>query len=829
MKMKYFLIWSFLLTYLSVFSQYYNSLDTTLRCGDFKTALHNHIKANTRVNSYDDLIGAHATYDIHKSDDGLRTIIWDMYSDNPMGAEPYEYLPISSDRCGTYNGEGDCYNREHSTPASWYNDATPMYTDFFNLVPTDGYVNGERSNWPMAKVGSASWISKNGSKLGSSATSGISGTVFEPRNEYKGDFARIFLYMSVRYQDVIGNLRNGNGSKIFANNIYPSFTTSAISLYIQWHNQDPPSAKEIARNNGGQTYQGNRNPFVDHPEWVYKIWGTSGSCPPDILPCTVPSVVSNLSLSNITSSSFDGSFSGSGATGYIVVLSQGNFIGSIINGTTYSVNQVIGNGTVIQIGASTTFNANSLNPGTSYTVNIFAYNNSACSGGPVYSTKVSSSITTNSDCVAPANNITNLVLTPSSTSVSVNFAPSPNADRYLIAYSRDPITFIPPNGTSFFTNEIIGNDTIAYAGTNTNVTINNLSPNTTYYIKVFAYRFCNGSPKYNSSGVELTSLTTSGCSAPPSFFTYFELTPSSTDILVKFNALQADRYMVIYSTDAITFVPTDNINYPSGTSIGNDIVYQNTTDTSIVITGLSPNTEYFVKVVAYNLCNGLPKYNPSSISGNTYTLDVTCIAPSTNPSGLSFNSVTATSISGIFFRSSLGADGYLILYNSTGYSDLPVPTDGISYNTFTDYGTYKVASVSNVDAFTLLGLNSNTRYYFKVFAYNNCSGNPAYNPNSANNDVLTLTATPMKVNANKNLEIYPNPLTGNELIVKNISPNTIESISCIDIQGKNIPYAYENCGNNTICIYFDNLAAGTYTLHLSSDSDMYSNKFIVIK
>jgi hypothetical protein len=87
----------------------------------------------------------------------------------------------------------------------------------------------------------------------------------------------------------------------------------------------------------------------------------------------------------------------------------------------------------------------------------------------------------------------------------------------------------------------------------------------------------------------------------------------------------------------------------------------------------------------------------------------------------------------------------------------------------------------------------------------------------------------MKVNANKNLEIYPNPLTGNELIVKNISPNTIESISCIDIQGKNIPYAYENCGNNTICIYFDNLAAGTYTLHLSSDSDMYSNKFIVIK
>ncbi len=837
--MKFLYTWVFFLTFpLQSFSQYYNGLDTTLRCGDFKTALHNHIKANTTVRSYDDIVVAHASYDTHKSDDGLRTIIWDMYSDNPTGAEPYEYLPMANNRCGTlvngspldYDGEGDCYNREHSTPASWYNDAMPMYTDFFNLVPSDGYVNGQRSNWPMAKVGNISWTSQNGSKLGSSATSGISGTVFEPRNEYKGDFARIFLYMSVRYQDVIGTLRNGNGSKIFANNLYPSFTSPAIALYIQWHNQDPPSAKEIARNNGGQIFQGNRNPFVDHPEWVYKIWGTTGSCSPDILPCAVPTTVSNLSLTNITSSSLGGSFLGNGATGYVVILSQGTFTGSLSNGTTYSVNQVIGNGTVIQVGASTTLNANSLNPSTSYTISIFAYNNTTCSGGPVYSPKASASATTSSNCVAPANNISNLILTPSINSINVSFAPSPNADRYLVAYSRDPITFIPPDGTTLFANEIIGNDTIAYSGTNTNITINNLTPNSMYYIKVFAYNYCNGSPKYNTVGIERSTSTSSGCTAPPSFFTYFELIPSFTDILVKYNSLSADRYMVIYSTDAVTFFPSDNITYPSGTSIGNDIVFQNTVDTSIVITGLSPNTEYFVKVIAFNSCDGMPKYNASSIAGNTYTLNVSCIAPSTNPSNLTFNSITTTSLSGTFFRSALGADGYMVIYNSTGYGTLPIPSDGVIYYTDIDYGTFKVATLGAINTFLLSDLNSSTRYYFKVFAYNSCGGIPKYNPIYADAEVLTLTgSTPIRESALNTLKIYPNPLIGDEIVIQNLTLSGITSISCVDIEGKVVPLSFEACGDDEICIYFKKISSGIYILNVQRSDSIFTNKFIVIK
>lgn len=715
--MKIFNIWVILMavTFTGT-AQYYNGLDTSLRCGDFKTALHNHITANTTVRSYDDLIGAHATYDIHKSDDGLRTIIWDMYSDNPSGAEPYEYLPISSDRCGTYDSEGDCYNREHSTPASWYGDKLPMYTDFFNLVPADGYVNGERSNWPMAKVGTASWTSLNGSKVGTSATTGISGTVFEPRNEYKGDFARIFLYMSVRYEDVIGTLMSGNGSSIFANSAYPSFKSGAIQLYIQWHNQDPPSAKEVTRNNGGQIYQGNRNPFVDHPEWVYKIWGTTGSCPPLTQPCTAPLAVNNIGFSSVTASSLQGSFTPVSASGYIVILSQGAFSGSLTNGIIYTANQIIGNGKVIQVGTSNSFNVAALNANTSYTITVFAYNNTSCTGGPVYSTKASASTTTSADCVAPASPISNLILLPTDQSISLAFTAAPDADSYLIVYSTDGITFTPVNATTYVQGNVIGNDIIA--------------------------------------GV--------------------------------------------------------------------------TTDTTTIISGLSSNTQYYVSVYAFNSCSGLPQYHSGSVEAVTSTVE-SCFAPSTSPSTLTFSNITQNSLSGSFFRSALGADGYIVIYNSIGYSSLPTPTNGISYNISTDYGTFKVAAVDNIDAFDLSALNSNTRYYFKVFAYNHCGGSPKYNATSADGNILTLVSTPVKVNTQKSFQIYPNPLIGNELIVKSNTLNMLSDIICTDINGRNIQCSYTTCGNDELCVFFDHIDTGIYLLQLQGNGEFYTNKFIVIK
>lgn len=191
--------------------------------------------------------------------------VWDMYSDNPNGNEAYTYS--FSDKCGNLNSEGDCFNREHSIPASWFDDQHPMYTDLFHLYPTDGYVNNRRGNHPFGEVGNASWTSTNGSKLGSSSTSGYSGTAFEPIDAYKGDFARSIFYMATRYMEE--DFSQSNNSAFLGANLKPW----ALNLMLQWHSQDPVSEKEIERNNAIYEIQRNRNPFIDFPDLVNKIFG----------------------------------------------------------------------------------------------------------------------------------------------------------------------------------------------------------------------------------------------------------------------------------------------------------------------------------------------------------------------------------------------------------------------------------------------------------------------------------------------------------------------------------------------------------------------------
>ncbi len=193
--------------------------------------------------------------------------VWDMYSDVPGGIPPYEYN--FSQTCGNYSQEGDCYNREHTVPASWFNDAMPMYSDLFMVLPTDGYVNNRRSNYPYGKVGQTSWISQNGSKLGLSIVQGYTGTVFEPIDSFKGDFARIYFYVATRYKDKIPSW---SSNTVFSGD---NLSEWAKNLFLQWHYLDPVSAKEIQRNNAVFSIQHNRNPYVDHPEWVSLVWGNN--------------------------------------------------------------------------------------------------------------------------------------------------------------------------------------------------------------------------------------------------------------------------------------------------------------------------------------------------------------------------------------------------------------------------------------------------------------------------------------------------------------------------------------------------------------------------
>ena len=227
---------------------------------------------------YDGLWGAFKTTD--KKSNGK---VWDMYSDCSW--------TFGSDQCGSYSSECDCYNREHSIPKSWFGGSTSgPGCDIFHLVPTDGKVNGMRSNYAFGEVSSASYT-YDGAKKGSAksitiiggntiagnagTTISCSGTVFEPRDEYKGDFARGYMGSLLKWAGD-KSFTTGDGSKIFTTTFSSGsfgLTKYGVALLMKWHRQDPVSQKEVDRNNGIQQTQGNRNPFIDYPYLAEFIWG----------------------------------------------------------------------------------------------------------------------------------------------------------------------------------------------------------------------------------------------------------------------------------------------------------------------------------------------------------------------------------------------------------------------------------------------------------------------------------------------------------------------------------------------------------------------------
>lgn len=226
------------------------------------TALHSKIVAHTTINYKTGLPALYEKSDVRPG----TSIVWDMYSTSSYS--------VTADKCGNYSHVGDCWNREHSFPKSWFNDATPMYSDAFHVYPTDGKVNGQRSNYPYGECANGTTLPSHDGvnalgKLGISTFPGYSDVVFEPVDEYKGDFARSYFYMATCY---FNKIQTWN-SDMLNGTAYPAFSSWALNLLLKWHRQDPVSTKEINRNEAVYDKQLNRNPFIDHPELVEYIWG----------------------------------------------------------------------------------------------------------------------------------------------------------------------------------------------------------------------------------------------------------------------------------------------------------------------------------------------------------------------------------------------------------------------------------------------------------------------------------------------------------------------------------------------------------------------------
>lgn len=331
-------IWASEVTPANQLPTYYSNLEN-LSGINLVNAVTTTARKNYSGRTYANLWTDFCTTDIYPADSTDKAgKLWDPYSN--------VLWTCGSKQCGNYSDVGDCYNREHSLPKSWFGvgnkPGVGPGTDLYHMYPTDGYVNNQRSNYPFGECTGGTTLS-NGSnvgsgRLGTSTLEGFTGgTVFEPNDEFKGDFARTYFYMVLAWcnynNQTYSFTQETNGERMFNDDFTASghfgLTDYSVALLMKWHRLDPVSRKETDRNNAVQSIQGNRNPFIDYPELAEYIWGAhagetftinSGDTPGEV--CT------RLATPNVTATAGDGQVTlawtaVNGATNYTVTISAG--------------------------------------------------------------------------------------------------------------------------------------------------------------------------------------------------------------------------------------------------------------------------------------------------------------------------------------------------------------------------------------------------------------------------------------------------------------------------------------------------------------------------
>lgn len=237
---------------------YYDTVDGKKK-EELKTALHNVIRSYASLGYK--TFTAQFWGDVYykKTDWNPAGYYWDMYS---------------NEQRAVYNGSDMA--REHCMPRSWWRvgaDYGDANNDLQNLYPSDSKANGQKSNSPLGEVGISSY--DNGViKVGQNTyPGGYVGKVFEPADEYKGDFARTYFYMVTCYEDYAPNWTTSEAMAMLNNETYPVLKDWALEMLMSWHKNDPVDQKELDRNNAVYAIQYNRNPFIDYPELVDYIWG----------------------------------------------------------------------------------------------------------------------------------------------------------------------------------------------------------------------------------------------------------------------------------------------------------------------------------------------------------------------------------------------------------------------------------------------------------------------------------------------------------------------------------------------------------------------------
>ncbi len=415
--------------------------------------------------------------------------------------------------------------------------------------------------------------------------------------------------------------------------------------------------------------------------------------------CTAPSAANNLTIGTVTSTSIPAIFIGT-ANGYLVIASTSATTPSQpVNGVTYSALTVntLGSGLIfMQSGSSTTIAGTGLSGNTKYYYYIYSYNNTSCSGGPVYNT--SGPLTGNAvTCPATPGSVatTNINQNDFTLNWTSSIGGNANAVSYTIQVTTD----------AAFTNNILDSpftvpDPIA------TLTIDDLTGNTTYYYKITANNGCDSTSATGS----VTTLS-NPCTAPSNqAFNFTNGAITSSTYPASFLG-SADGFLVVRSTSATP--PSQPVNgtiYNAANiaTLGTGLTFVQSGSTyNISSTGLTGNTTYYYYVYAYTnptYCTGGPVYNASGALVGSGT---TC--PS-SPTGVTASSITTTSFN-LDWTAPVGGTSGTITYTvqittNAGY------TNNIPGSPFTIANPTTTLSIS--------GLTAGTTYYYRILASNGC-------------------------------------------------------------------------------------------------------------
>lgn len=221
-----------------------------------------------------------ALYNIIKNHDeypysSSGTDVWDILKDtdedpdNPQNVILF-YTGWSVNAAQEYNN-GNGWNREHVWAKSHgdFGTSPGPGTDAHHLRPTDISVNGARDSRWFANCNEPYY---DGGEFTGCYYS-LTEWTWQPRDEVKGDVARMIFYMATRYEGDYGEPDLQVIDYFPTNNHTQEPVHALLTALLQWHEEDPVDAFEQNRNDVIYSYQDNRNPFIDHPEFVAEIWG----------------------------------------------------------------------------------------------------------------------------------------------------------------------------------------------------------------------------------------------------------------------------------------------------------------------------------------------------------------------------------------------------------------------------------------------------------------------------------------------------------------------------------------------------------------------------